>query len=1090
MAEQQRPAEHDFPSNKFYPPHIDPSQSLTRERILSGKLPNRPASKKAYIIEAQAGQGKTTLVWQFLERHNAPHIWYQIGPEDSDPYLLLRALLSALKQNLQDFTSSQLSQILSMGSVGSMDLIRCAEILLQDLGNYLKKDLYLVFDDLHRIEFGQLTNSLLQYFLDCSPPHLHFILTTRQKIEIKSKTLRNGSHISYLNTKDLALDNIEIEQLFNRILKQEISSVEAHKIQELTNGWIMGILLAGHPMSGRGNFWREPRNRQGYQTGHMLEYFEEEIFAQIPTDLHKTFQKLSFLHQIPVELAEELSNREDIGQALCQMARKNYFLYPLDANGESFRFHHFFQEYLQQLGGAGIAKEQIKAIHIAEAKYYLDREQLEQALTSYKAGGDFCSMEKILKERGMELIIKNRTYSILALLSSIPDTTLDNHPWLVLYSGLMRIDFEPDKTLPIWHKAVTMFRKTNEEIGEIIALTQIIYFHFVISGEYRQGLAPLGRCEELFLKNRARLPAAITILAARNLASGYCFFSGEMDKAREYISIATSLANRYELKTFIASSHFIQGYIELLSGNRAKFLLEAESCYTLFTDPLVGESNRLTMRVMSLCYLSMIGDHGNYQIAQQALIDSINETIVDQTVASPYLSIWSSNAFFSAGKTNEALAVLAKGFGANQTASSNHMESQFFQWQAFGLALTGKSTEAEALIKKAELSRKAAGGFFYEIFNRIICGAVYTRLAKWEKAKQYLDRALREAKDIGSTYLLICALFNRSYLNLKKGSEEFCLSDLEAGLTTMKISGFDHFWSWEPTMMMELLALATAKEIEKDFTLELARKRLKHTFTASGEPIALLGVTLLDGFSLDTGGQHLGKSNNLTSSQRELMGLLFAARGRQIPQEKVQLALWPNSSPKKARKSFDTLLTRLRQKLSSNLPLLVKNYISLQKGILSLNNYRIDALNFQDAAKRGISHAKNANWYQASLAFQKALGLWGGSLPEDSFRSEEILKFNDSLLSLLTEMALIWATNLEQTGNLKTATVILEKVLKANTLEERILTKLYKVHLSNKKPLRARELLVSYRESLLRAEYSPDECEEFIKEIIKEAVPA
>ena len=49
-----------MPSNKFYPPHIDKSQSLQRLRLLTTKLPAKIKSKKAVIVEAQAGQGKTT----------------------------------------------------------------------------------------------------------------------------------------------------------------------------------------------------------------------------------------------------------------------------------------------------------------------------------------------------------------------------------------------------------------------------------------------------------------------------------------------------------------------------------------------------------------------------------------------------------------------------------------------------------------------------------------------------------------------------------------------------------------------------------------------------------------------------------------------------------------------------------------------------------------------------------------------------------------------------------------------------------------------------------------------------------------------
>ena len=153
--------------------------------------------------------------------------------------------------------------------------------------NHLKNDIYLVFDDLHLIQFGTLTISLLEHLVDTSPPKVHFIFISRHPLEIKGKTIRNGANIVYLNTADLALNNQEIETLYHTVLKREISRQEASEIHRITNGWIMGIILASHPISGRSKlgFTSSTAALSAVpQTGHMLDYFQEEIFAQIPED--------------------------------------------------------------------------------------------------------------------------------------------------------------------------------------------------------------------------------------------------------------------------------------------------------------------------------------------------------------------------------------------------------------------------------------------------------------------------------------------------------------------------------------------------------------------------------------------------------------------------------------------------------------------------------------------------------------------------------------------------------------------------------------------------------------------------------------
>ncbi len=1076
-----------LPANKFYPPHISQSQSLFRTALLDQKLPAKEAGTKVLIIEAQAGQGKTTLVSQYLDYHNHTFIWYQIGPEDSDPVYLLSSLLTNLCSNLAGFSSPQLANILLAGSVGPLDLTRCANLLLHDLDGYLTKPVYLVLDDLHLLEYQALTNRLLEHLIDTSPPHLRFVLVSRQPLEIKGRTIRDGNRIAYLSTADLALNEGEVETLYNTVLKKTISRQEAMKIQRVTNGWIMGIILASHPISGRNSSRHDADDRvmtMAAGSGHMLDYFQDEIFAQLPREHHIPFLKLSFLQEIPADLAAVVAGSADFGQVLADLARENYFIYHLDDRQQLFRFHHFFQEFLQQRGRARFSPAEIAAIHAREAEYYLAREMVEKALTCYRYAGDLATMESLLRTRGMELITKNRTISILTLLQSIPEETLFQHSWLTLYAGLLRVDFAPQTTLPFFDNARAQFTASGEETGELIALSQTIYFHFVISGDYTTGATLLPRTRTLLEKNFDSLPMPILIMAARNLASGYCFFKGEMEKARHFIRRASSLASKHDIRNFIASTRFIQGYIELLSGNRAKYLREAELCYSLFHDPLVGESNRLTMRVMNLCYLSMVGDHFNFKQQQQALQNSINHNVVEQTVAAPYLYIWGSSSLYSLGQPDKALELLDRGQGVTATAATPHMHSQILQWQAFGLALTGRTEEAARAIGESTSLRRQAGGPFYTAFNHIIAGAVYCRLQQPAEADRHLRRGLAISAEIGSTYLNLCGLFNQVYHTFLFDGPDAALEGLERALALMKISGYNHFWSWEPVMMGALLSLAVARDIEPVFAQSLARLRLQSSFRPDGSALPLLQCTLMDSFALKMGGKVLFRANDLTPFQRELLGLLLTARGQRLAQEKIQVELWPESPPDNARKSFDTLVTRLRKLLAPKLPVSVREYLPTQKGILCLNNVIIDSLEFVEAARTGLTHSRNSDWWQAHNCFQRALAMWQGAKPEDVLHGEQALAWNDMLASLLVEMVATWADSLVESNRLEEAISLLEQALRHNYLEEELTIRLYRLHLLNNSPLKAREALERYRKALLQAEYEEEEAASYIEAIL------
>ncbi len=220
-------------------------------------------------------------------------------------------------------------------------------------------------------------------------------------------------------------------------------------------------------------------------------------------------------------------------------------------------------------------------------------------------------------------------------------------------------------------------------------------------------------------------------------------------------------------------------------------------------------------------------------------------------------------------------------------------------------------------------------------------------------------------------------------------------------------------------MMTRLLSLAVQRDIEKSFAQGLAKSRLHLNFRDDGEPVSLLQFTLLDNFELRMAGKTLMQAKDFTPFQRELLGLLITAKGQRIPQERIQLELWPESSPENARKSFDTLLTRLRKLIAPHLPGPVKEYLYLQKGILCLANSEIDSLQFLEAARTGLSHCKNGDLWRAHNAFQTAMSLYKGAMPEDTFRSEQVLTFNDILANLMVETASTWAKNLAEAGTIR-----------------------------------------------------------------------
>ncbi len=1075
----------DIPSNKFYPPRLDTRTNLFRPQLIEENL-GACCQARAIIIEAQAGQGKSVLAAQFLEHFDLRFAWYQIGPEDADPVLLLSALMETFNRRLQGFESAQLKQIIRQGEIGPLDLNRCLNILLADLDNYLAGDFYLVFDDLHLIEQESMALSMLDHLIDTAPPHLHFLLLSRRPLTLKSKTLRYSNNTCFLDNDDLSLSAEEVEDLISLTLKKNISAQDAENLRISTGGWIMGIVLASRSRIGA-NPLRTPLPER-LTAPQLLDYFRDEIFSHIPEQLQYPLLQLSFLKEIPVDLAREITGNTTIGDKLFAMMQDNFFVYPLDDELQIFRFHHLFQEFLQHRAKSSIPADEVKLITHRAATYYLNKGNVEKALTCYAADKNYGKLEELLQQEGLELLAKNRAITLLSLLKTIPEDRLLEHGWLTLFSGLVYSEYNPENVLPLLEAARNRFNILGEGIGELLALGQIIYFHFVVSGLYHTGALLLPRVEELLLRHQNDLPANARIMVTRNLAAGYCFFNCNMDQARHYAYMARDLAIQHNNHNGISASRFICGYAESLTGNPRECLREIELSYPFLNEPLSSTPNKLSLRVLQLNYLSKYGDFVNFDHQQGVLRKATSTQIVQQTITAPYIYVWGSSCLIALGNFDRAHEMLLQGIESSTTAKIPHMLSQLLQWRGYTLALQGNKDEALKTICEAGALRNQSGGPFYETFFEIIAGATYGRIGMHEEAMTQLSLAIAKARHIPSQYLTAAALFHRSWINLTNGDHEGAIPDLTQAMAIFRQQQYAFFWTWEPEFMEELLRFACTKSIEPELANTLAGKRLDLVIQNNGSSLPLLNIAILGSFSIRLKGQVILNAQNFTPAQRVLLGLLLTTPNQRLDQETIQVELWPDSPPDKARAKFDTLITRLRKVFKTALGSPVNKYLVMNKGILSLKNCIIDATQFETLAEQGLKHARAERFWQAGNAFYRALSLWSGPLESDSFLNSQIMTYYDQMISLLTKMTNTWAVILAEADMQEEAIDILIKALHYDTMDDKMISLLYSLYLKTGNPLKAKEVLISYRQALRDLGYDQTQRDELLFQVASKTI--
>jgi LuxR family maltose regulon positive regulatory protein len=1069
------------PANKFYPPHLDPEQYLYRGRLVEEILKGKGRSRRILLIEAQAGQGKTTLAAQILEQASARFAWYQVGPEDGDPILFLIALLACLMNGRPGFRSPLLEEMIRRGEISPLELLRYANLLLADLDRHLRKEFWLVLDDLHLLEGAEASMGLLGHILNMAPPKVRFLLVARRPVGIELPALRCGKEIFRVGNPELALTRAEIAELFHDVLHIPLSVAKVRELHKVTEGWAMGLMLVGQTLErGEPSFSLKAAGRE-----HLLEYFKSEVLAQVPSTLRRTLLRLCWLDRVPEALAERLSDVPNVRGKLLALSRRNGFLRQLDGEGTVFRFHHLFQDFLQEAARRELTREEIGEILDQAAAFCLEHHIPESAMGYYLKAGNFEALERVLETEGMALFGMGRTGTLMGILKGVPEETVRRRGYLSLFFGLALLNEDPPRALPHLQRAREVFEEGRNEVGELLALCQMINFLLYISCEYDQGTPLLRRAEEIYEKIRHLLDDRFQIEVLLNLAGGHSYFEGELDAACSFAQRALDLAEKHRLNSQVVIARFLIGMTNCFAGRWRVLIEEIEKTFIISGNPHLGSLIKLWLFYMALNYYAVSGDVEKFCRLADHSRETLKWNLVAGSAAEPFNVLFENDGWLGRGEIQKARGLVEKGLSLGMAAANSHLRSQFLHYQAYIASLSGNRETAISAAEESLRLRHLAGGKVFITLNEMIIGGTFAQLGMKEEAEAHLAKAIEGSEDLKEKFLRAGAFAHRAYLKLKTGASLEALEDIRGCLQCMGESNYTHFFSWTPQVMEPVLEMAVRYGIDVDYARYLAAERLNVAILEDGEIIPLLRIRALGGLAIAVGETVVLKAQDLTRGQRDLLAHLAAAPGQKLDQEKLQSDLWPESSSAKARSNLDSLLLRLRKLLDRALaPHSSRDYLSLQKGIVCLENCRIDAVEFAKKARKGLQHYRRNEFWQAGNCFYSAHQRWNGTFLPGGPSADAVREYRDYLDRLFVESSMAWGKILEKTGQIEEAIQVITKALVSHRTNDDLVRALYNLHIENGSAVKARTVLKDYREALRQEEFAPEEIEEIVHFVI------
>lgn len=369
MQKQSRPT---FLNDKFTPAQL-PEVYAPRKALLTRF--DEAAQNRFVFVSAQGGSGKTVTTLLWLMKSKRTPVWIGLDSYDNSPSVFYKLLATGL-YSLQP-ENENIRRILTNVSFSATPVEHTVELLsemLPDSGQYA-----VVMDDFHLITNGEIVKSL-PLVLRRLPGNFTVFILSRGDVPAAFLPFVKEKKQDIIRRERLRFTEAEMKQYFNT-MGHFVTPDEAKFAYMATDGWAIGvnaIALSGQVAQG-----------DGHDFAH---FFEELAWNNWDGALRDFCMRTAIVDEFDPELAALLSGRTDAHEVMDTLSKSNSFLSRL--HGNTYRYHHLFQEFLQeQLQRSGIEKD---LLYQAAAEYYKGQGDYPRALRFWLWSGDYRGTDNFL----------------------------------------------------------------------------------------------------------------------------------------------------------------------------------------------------------------------------------------------------------------------------------------------------------------------------------------------------------------------------------------------------------------------------------------------------------------------------------------------------------------------------------------------------------------------------------------------------------------------------------------------------------------------------------------------------------------------
>jgi LuxR family transcriptional regulator, maltose regulon positive regulatory protein len=532
-------------ATKFHLPAL-PARRVLRPRLVQRLNQGLEAGRRLTLISAPAGFGKSLCASEWAASlGRQPVAWLSLDASDNDPGRFFIYLIAAL-QKLEPAArlpgvGAEIAGVLASGQLPPAELISTSLVndllaLTSPAGRSL-----LFLDDFHVIQHPMIL-SVLEKLVANLPPALHLVLLTREDPALPLARLRANNLLTEVRAADLRFTGAETQHFLNDLMGLSLAHSDLAALEERTEGWIVGLQLAGLSMRER----PAPSAFIASLSGNhrfILSYLTEEVLARQPEDLQQFLLQTSLLERLNGEVCSALTGQPGGRGLLERSFAANLFLIPLDDEGAWFRYHHLFADLLQARLRQTYPARAIAVLQQRAAAWFEHNGYIAEAFQHAQAAGDLASLARLIEQNADAMMTRGELATLMRWMEVLPEEVVRLHPliliakaWMLTLAGAVQ-QVEPLLQQVELQLAVGPETPAARELsGNIAAIRS---FFAMLGGEYAAALDLGQRAEALLpetsVQARSLLPYTI--------GSAYRG-QGEYAKAAEAFALVTQLGEK------------------------------------------------------------------------------------------------------------------------------------------------------------------------------------------------------------------------------------------------------------------------------------------------------------------------------------------------------------------------------------------------------------------------------------------------------------------------------------------------------------------------------------------------------------------